>query len=64
MKKELALRITISTKLRLEMIANKENRTLNSLEGKIIHDYIETEKKKKNRATQFNVAIYNVKYKY
>ena len=43
MKKELALRIPVSTKLRLEMIANKENRTLNSLVGKIIQDYIETE---------------------
>ena len=43
MKKELALRIPISTKLRLEIIANKENRKLNSLVGKIIQDYIETE---------------------
>ena len=43
MKKELTLRIPISTKLRLEIIANKENRTLNSLVGKIIQDYIETE---------------------
>lgn len=44
MKKEptdtLTLRIPISVKLRLEMIANKENRTLNSLVGKIIQDYI------------------------
>lgn len=39
----LTLRIPISTKLRLEMIANKENRTLNSLVGKVIQDYIETE---------------------
>lgn len=47
MKKEptdtLTLRIPISVKLRLEMIANKENRTLNSLVGKIIQDYIEAE---------------------
>ena len=43
MKKKLTLRIPINTKLRLEMIANKENITLNSLVGKIIQDYIETE---------------------
>lgn len=45
MKKEptdtLTLRLPISVKLRLEMIANKENRTINSLVGKIIQDYIE-----------------------
>lgn len=45
MKKEdtitLTLRVPISTKLRLEMIANNENRTVNSLVGKIIQDYIE-----------------------
>ena len=44
MKKEptdtLTLRLPISVKLRLEIIANKENRTLNSLVGKIIQDYI------------------------
>lgn len=43
MKKEFTLRIPISIKLRLEMIANKDNRMLNSLVGKIIQDYIETE---------------------
>lgn len=47
MKKEetitLTLRIPISMKLRLEMIANKDNRTLNSLVDKVIQDYIETE---------------------
>ena len=64
MKKELALRIPISTKLRLEMIANKENRTLNSLVGKIIQDYIETENSAKNRATQLSVALYKFKYLY
>lgn len=51
MKKEatdtLTLRIPISVKLRLEMIANKENRTLNSLVGKIIQDYLEGEDKRK-----------------
>lgn len=51
MKKEptdtLTLRIPISTKLRLEMLANKENRTLNSLVGKIISDYLEEEDKRK-----------------
>lgn len=45
MKKEptitLTLRLPISKKLRLEMIANKEERTLNSLCNKIIMDYIE-----------------------
>lgn len=44
MKKEdtitLTLRVPISTKLRLEMMANNENRTINSLVGKIIQDYI------------------------
>lgn len=64
MKKELALRIPVSTKLRLEMIANKENRTLNSLVGKIIQDYIETENSAKNRATQLSVALYKFKYLY
>lgn len=43
MKKEFTLRIPISIKLCLEMIANKDNRMLNSLVGKIIQDYIETE---------------------
>ena len=65
MKKELTLRIPISTKLRLEIIENKENRTLNSLVGKIIQDYIETENSaKKNRATQLSVALYKFKYLY
>lgn len=49
MKKEetitLTLRVPISTKLRLEMMANKENRTINSLVGKIIQDYIESEER-------------------
>lgn len=53
MKKEptdtLTLRLPISVKLRLEMIANKENRTLNSLVGKIIQDYIETEDQRKKK---------------
>lgn len=51
MKKEptdtLTLRIPISKKLRLEIIANKENRTLNSLVNKIISDYLEEEDKRK-----------------
>lgn len=51
MKKEptdtLTLRIPIRVKLRLEMIANKENRTLNSLVNKIISDYLEEEDKRK-----------------
>lgn len=45
MKKEetctLTLRLPISKKLRLEIIANKESRTLNSLCNKIIMDYLE-----------------------
>lgn len=45
MKKEptdtLTLRLPISLKLRLEMIANKESRTINSMANKIIKDYIE-----------------------
>lgn len=44
MKKEetitLTLRLPISKKLRLEIIANKESRTLNSLCNKIIMDYL------------------------
>ncbi len=51
MKKEptdtLTLRLPISVKLRLEIIANKENRTLNSLVGKIIQDYIIAEDQRK-----------------
>lgn len=50
MKKEptdtLTLRLPISKKLRLEMIANKEERTINSLVNKIITDYLEQEGKK------------------
>ena len=41
------LRLPISVKLRLEIIANKENRTLNSLVGKIIQDYIIAEDQRK-----------------
>ena len=37
----LTLRLPISKKLRLEIIAHKEGRTLNSLCNKIIMDYIE-----------------------
>lgn len=51
MKKEvtdtLTLRLPISKKLRLEIIANQEERTLNSLVNKIISDYLETEEKRK-----------------
>lgn len=51
MKKEetitLTLRLPISRKLRLEIIANKESRTLNSLCNKIILDYIEECEKNK-----------------
>ena len=45
MKKEatdtLTLRLPVSKKLRLEIIAHKDGRTLNSLCNKIIMDYIE-----------------------
>lgn len=45
MKKEptdtLTLRLPISLKLRLELLANKEGRTLNSMVNKIIKDYCE-----------------------
>lgn len=51
MKKEptdtLTLRIQISKKLRLEMIANKEERTINSLVNKIITEYLEQGEKNK-----------------
>ena len=40
----LTLRVPISVKLRLEMLANKDNRTVNSLVGKVIQDYLESEK--------------------
>lgn len=50
MKKEptdtLTLRLPISKKLRLEIIANKEDRTLNSLVNKIITDYLAQNEKK------------------
>ena len=53
MKKEptdtLTLRLPISKKLRLEIIANKEERTLNSLVNKIVSDYLE--KCEKNKGT-------------
>lgn len=48
MKKEtttLTLRIPIATKIQLEMIANKEQKTVNSLVNKILQDYIHCEKK-------------------
>ena len=48
MKKEtttLTLRIPISTKIQLEMIANKEQRTVNSLVNKILQEYIDERKK-------------------
>ena len=45
----LTLRLPISKKLRLEIIANKENRTLNSLCNKMIIDAIEEYERKKNR---------------
>ena len=49
MKKEststLTIRIPISIKLRLEMIANKDGRTINSCVNKILQDYIENVKK-------------------
>lgn len=41
----LTLRLPISLKLRLEMLANKEGRTLNSMANKIIKEYCENEKK-------------------
>lgn len=51
MKKEptstLTLRFPISKKLRLEIIANKEDRTLNSLINKIISDYLKNDEKQK-----------------
>ena len=43
----LTLRLPISRKLRLEIIANKENRTLNSLCNKIVTDYIEEYERKR-----------------
>ena len=50
MKKEptdtLTLRLPISLKLRLEMLANKEGRTINSMVNKIIKDYLEENAKK------------------
>ena len=50
MKKEqtdtLTLRLPISKKLRLEIIANKEERTVNSLVNKIITDYLDKCEKK------------------
>lgn len=53
MKKEdthtLTLRLPISKKLRLEIIANKEERTLNSLVNKIVSDYLEEDEKNKAR---------------
>lgn len=51
MKKEatdtLTLRLPISKKLRLEMIANKEERTINSLVNKIISEYLDNQEAKK-----------------
>lgn len=51
MKKEetdtLSLRIPISMKLRLSMIAHKESRTINSLVNQILKEYLERENIKK-----------------
>ena len=56
MKKEetdtLSLRIPISMKLRLNMIANQENRTINSLVNQILKEYIDN-KNVKNREHRF-----------
>ena len=41
----LTLRLPISLKLRLEIIANKEGRTLNSMANKIIKEYCDCVKK-------------------
>lgn len=41
----LTLRLPISLKLRLEMTANKEGRTINSMANKIIKEYFESVKK-------------------
>ena len=41
----LTLRLPNSLKLRLEMIANKEGRTLNSMVNKIIKEYCDSVKK-------------------
>ena len=47
MKKEetdtLTLRLPISMKLRIEMMANKDGRTINSFVNKILKEYIEEE---------------------
>jgi predicted HicB family RNase H-like nuclease len=40
----LTLRVPMSTKVQLEMIANKEQRTVNSLVNKILQDYIDGRK--------------------
>ena len=45
----LTLRLPISLKLRLEMLANKEGRTLNSMANKIIREYFESEKNKDSK---------------
>ena len=61
MKKEptstLTLRLPISKKLRLEIIANKEDRTLNSLVNKIISDYLKNDEKQKNREVQLSTSL-------
>ena len=45
----LTLRLPISLKLRLEIIANKEGRTLNSMANKIIREYFEAQKNKDSK---------------
>jgi predicted HicB family RNase H-like nuclease len=40
----LTLRVPIATKIQLEMIANKEQRTVNSLVNKILQEYIDGRK--------------------
>ena len=53
MKKEetdtLTLRLPISMKLRIEMMANKDVRTINSFVNKILREYIDKENGVKNR---------------
>ena len=64
MKKEptdtLTLRLPISKKLRLEIIANKESRTLNSLCNKIIMDYLEDYVKEHKQNFKFWITIKKV----
>lgn len=60
MKKEptmtMSIKVPLSLKLQIEMAANKDGRTINSLVNKVLKDFIEA---KKNRRAFRSPILYN-----